>query len=312
MSDQGFWLKRLLPIARKAIRSLAPPRNPLATKLPLVWLKDLGEVVGRDVCLLVSYDPLGRVPEHALIQARAWSASGFVVVLIVAIDDPKSFVADQNLSFCDAVVLRGNEGYDFAAWASVIDRIPNLASVRLLALSNDSIYGPLRGFDRLLQDVRSHDADFIGLTDSYEIKHHYQSYMLFFKTAAFTSRRFYDFWRQVRTGSREYVIKKYEVQLLDRMKMGGLRCRAIFATDPAAIPHDSPLTRWRDLLDRSFPFVKSSLLRANPYGVDIQDWRSVIAERGYDPDVIEAHVRHRRAVSAGSNTDLQIESTPEK
>ena len=59
------------------------------------------------------------------------------------------------------------------------------------------------------------------------------------------------------------------------------------------------LDGWRQLVSRHrFPFVKVQLLRDNPNGNDISDWREIVAQAGYDTALIEAHLRRVRPDAA--------------
>ena len=79
----------------------------------------------------------------------------------------------------DGLYTRQNEGYDFGAWAHVA-RDVNLARTRSLSLINDSVIGPLNeaSFSTVFYRIRASSAQLIGLTDSFEITHHLQSYFL--------------------------------------------------------------------------------------------------------------------------------------
>jgi lipopolysaccharide biosynthesis protein len=269
--------------------TLTRPRNALA--VPYRWLRKPGTLSGADVCFFVTYCPSGRVEPHAYFHAKAWAERNFKLILIVALDNIDIFASDQDLRFAAGILLRQNEGYDFGAWAAALRLLPTTAESEMIAITNDSLYGPFNGFDNILARVKTSTADIVGLTESMEVQRHFQSYMLFFKRSAVTSRTFWKFWRRVRGGDRQYVIDQYELRLINRMEAAGLSAVSLFPARNGSSTKSNPtLTRWRELIDQGFPFIKAQLLRENPVNVDVTGWREVIAARGYDPDLISRHL----------------------
>jgi hypothetical protein len=264
-----------------------PKGNPALVKHE--WVKRPSDPTGRDTCLFVTYSRNGSVPDHAVIHARAWAARGYMTVIVVVLDDLSLFNYKQNLDFSSGVLIRENLGYDFGAWAAGIRLIKNLNKARTLALVNDSVYGPMDGFDLLLARARASKSDVIGATESEEFCSHIQSYLVFFKRAALQSRVFWKFWKGVRLGNREQAIWNYELRLKRVMESGGLKVEALFPNGPD-MSGNPTLTRWKELADEGFPFVKAQLLRDNPRDVDITDWRAFVEERSFNPAVIDAHL----------------------
>lgn len=284
--DRFAGLRRLAVDWIRTRRRAADPVN-----TPKLWLTRPGSLANRNVCILVTWNSTPRVSEHAMLLARAWAAEGFSVVLIVSLSDPTTFDAGQDLSFCDGVLLRSNVGYDFGAWAAAIRLMPDVHQARMLVIANDSVFGPLTGFKLFIDRVRQCSADVVGAIDSVERAQHLQSFLIFFKTAALESSVFKRFWRQVRNGDRAWAIRRYELQLQRRFADAGLKVRALYspATDHSGQTNPT-LAKWRELIEQGFPFIKVQLLRDNPTAVDISAWRSVLAEHGYDPTIVDRYL----------------------
>lgn len=262
-------------------------RNPAS--VPSCWVQPPGNVVGADLCLFVTFSPTGRVTEPALVQARTWAAQGFAVIAIVVVNDLNLFDTRQDLDFCRGLLVRTNIGYDFGAWAAAMRGIPDLHKARSVAIANDSVYGPFDNFVDMLGRVRASPADIVGLTESQEIRPHFQSFVIFFKHNAVRSRIFRRFWRSVRSGDRQWVIDRYELQLVSQFKKFGLTAEALFPT-AAGEPGNPTLSNWRALIQSGFPFIKVQLLRDNPFGVDLDGWQEMVAAKGFDPALIERHL----------------------
>lgn len=256
------------------------------------WLKRL-PLVARPTCLFVTLVRHGALSAHAVHHMRAWHNAGWQVVAVVVADDIDQFTQADEIDFARAILVRQNRGYDFAAWADAIRRLSSrLALLPMLAIANDSVFGPLAPFGAMLDRVQEIDADVIGMTDSHEVVHHYQSYLLFFKNLAIRSVAFRRFWRGIEIGDRDFVIDRYEVRLLGLMRDAGLRCTCLFPSPPEPLINPT-LTRWRELVDAGFPYIKADLLRTNPWKADLTGWEAALADNGYDPELAHAHLAPR-------------------
>jgi O-antigen biosynthesis protein len=298
--------RRLVNVVSVALRLSWPARAIRAAgntfrKDPLTasahWLQRPSDLAEKEVCLFVTYTGSGRIAPHVFLHGRAWADKGFAVVMVVIMDDPTAFQTGQDLSFCTGVLIRQNSGYDFGAWASAIRMLPELKDAKALVIVNDSVYGPLGGFDEMVARIRASAADVVGLTESFEACRHFQSYLIAFKDRALHSDAFWRFWEGVRLGGRQHVINNYELTLANRMDRGGLTTAALFPGNPQR--YGNPTHQdWRWLIENGFPYIKAQLLRDNPDGFDISDWRMVVAERGFDPALIEAQLAARKTTRA--------------
>ncbi len=132
------------------------------------WLtKEVGELrPAEELCLFVAFAPEGTLPPLTRRYISALRASGLRVVLCVNVMDPDA-PADPALALqADHVVLRRNEGYDFAAWADVLREQPSVWKAGLLLFANDSLVGPVGGLGELVERIRQAPADFVAMTDS--------------------------------------------------------------------------------------------------------------------------------------------------
>ena len=255
--------------------------------VPRFWVKEPNLCEGDNICLYAAYAAGNRVQAHSRDGARRWHQQGYKVVLITASDEPASLAIDEDLSFCSGILVRRNSGYDFGAWAAAILTIPELRGANIVALANDSVFGPFNTFPKFLERVVEAREDVVGVTDSYEIRHHIQSYAVFFKSSALANSGFWRFWRSVRSGGRSHAIRHYELLMMDSLSAAGLRLTALFPSGDSGSPSNPTLTRWRDLLESGYPFIKAQLLRENPLSADLTDWEEIVAAKGGDPSLIK-------------------------
>ncbi len=265
-----------------------------------IWLREPPPLHSRRVCVLVCFSVDGTVSEHTLFLARSWHLQDFAVILVIATDRPETVALSPDIHpQLEGILIRRNSGYDFGSWATAIRYRPDLLEATLLALANDSLYGPLSSFAGLLRRVDESDADMIGMTDSYEYQHHIQSFLVFYKPRALKSVAFTRFWRGIRGGEREATIQRAELPQLAAMRAAGLAVDILFPHTPGLLTNPT-LLHWKELLHDGFPFVKVQLLRENPWGADIAGWDVVMREHGYDPAMVRTHLGPLYAGSAAA------------
>ena len=244
-------------------------------------------MLGEEVALFVTHSPHGRLKPHVRHYLDCLVRQGVAVVLIIAADETFRAVDADLMSKVDGVFVRKNIGYDFAAWAHALRLHPELFNVKILYLLNDSVFGPTNEatFGDLLDRIRNSNADLIGLTESFERSWHLQSYFLALKSQVLLSGAFRDFTEGIVSYyDKEPVIAEYELCFALLMKIAGFKCEAMFQKTDVRNP---TIFHWKALLDAGFPFLKVTTIRDEYPGVDIADWRQVLAMRGYDVSLAE-------------------------
>jgi hypothetical protein len=250
------------------------------------WITSVPDLTECEACLFVSYSPDGTLSDQARFHLQAWATQGFAVVLILCTDKPVAYVPGDEVAFCAGVLVRFNEGYDFAGWASGVALLPTLKSARSMVMVNDSIYGPTDRFAAMVARLRDHPADLCGAVESMQFRPHVQSFLVRFGPRLLRSRAFAQFWRGVRIGDRKFVIRTCELEMARVMGQAGFTIDVLYHTSD----EDNPtLTSWRELIDMGFPYVKAQLLRDNPCNVDLSEWRELLITQGYDPTLIDQH-----------------------
>jgi lipopolysaccharide biosynthesis protein len=238
-----------------------------------------------------------------IAYVRALHGCGFSVVFVSNAGNllPDGLTALQ--PFCRAIIIRRNVGYDFGAVAEVLGflDLPQPETERLV-IANDSVFGPLRPIEEMMERVDFNEADLWGATESWQYRYHLQSYFLVAGRRAMTSHAWQAFWRSVRqVSSKQWVVARYEVGITQMMLRAGLRCRPLWPyhelldhvvceskSKEALRSTDDPLEKmrayanerlrsaaakraalnptadlWRQLLLAGFPFLKVELLRKN-------------------------------------------------
>ncbi|MDE2391123.1 MAG: lipopolysaccharide biosynthesis protein, partial [Rhodospirillales bacterium] len=132
---------------------------------------------------------------------------------------------------CAAVLVRRNVGYDFGAWADALHHLglPR-ADTQEIIFANDSVFGPLLPLGDVLRRLNYEKSDIWGLTESWQVRYHLQSFFLAFGPKALRAAAFAKFWNAVRpVPAKAYIVHKYEVGITQAMMAGGLSCNALWS-----------------------------------------------------------------------------------
>jgi lipopolysaccharide biosynthesis protein len=229
------------------------------------------------------------------------------------------------------VVQRRNFGLDFGAWQDVAPEVRRRwPALQELMLANDSVLGPVRPLQPVIQAMRTGGNGLFGLTESLQGGPHLQSYMLLARGPSAVSDVLFFLERLFVTHSKWLLIQLSELRLARWMLRRGHRVAAVFGyerviqaavQDPAArrrlaesharlrrlaeMPQDDahaalldwPLNPtqhlWHVLLTQlRAPFVKTELVRRNPGRLPgVAEWAAAVPPDAPCPlPVLRAHL----------------------
>lgn len=273
------------------VQMFPPSRHPadhdVAWSVPCEVVKPLGLPVDSEIALFVTHSRSGKIKPHVLPWLRALKAEGLGIFLIATVDRPVDLPAEL-FDLADALMVRRNAGYDFAAWAHALKLFPQLYGAHVLYLVNDSTLPATgdRPLGAVVERMRNSDADLVGLTESHEWRWHVQSYFVAVKRRLLSSRGFHGFMDDLRLLTRkDHVIRAYEVRLAEMAEETGHAVEILF---PSATAINPTLFGWRELIADGMPLVKLLLLRGTFETADIGGWRDLLAEAGFDVGLAEA------------------------
>ncbi|WP_294389647.1 rhamnan synthesis F family protein [uncultured Sphingomonas sp.] len=240
-----------------------------------------------EVALFVTHSATGALKPHVLPYVQSLAAQGIAVFVIAVTDRPLN-IRPELIDAAAGVMIRENIGFDFAAWAHVLQLHPELYGAPLLYLANDSLIGPStpEALGAVIARVRASDADLVGLTESHEYRWHVQTFFLGLKPRLLASFRLQRFFDEVKPHTdKDAVIRDYEVSFAERMEQAGHRTEILF---PSKVPLNPTLFGWRALIAEGFPFIKALLLRGAFPDADVTGWRDVLADAGFDLPTVDA------------------------
>lgn len=203
-------------------------RNP--RQVIMAWPE--GEVkLGPQVALFMHFDGRGFVRQQLLDYMRELKENGRDVVFVSNSEKLTPYALEMVKEQCAAVLVRRNIGYDFGAWADALHHLglPR-ADTQEIIFANDSVFGPLLPLGDLLRRLNYEKSDIWGLTESWQVRYHLQSFFLAFGPKALRAEAFGKFWNAVRpVPAKAYIVHKYEVGVTQAMMAGGLNCNALWS-----------------------------------------------------------------------------------
>ncbi len=233
---------------------------------------------------------------------------------------------------CNSVVLKENSGLDFGMWRKVLGTL-DLGVWDEIILLNSSVYGPVTSLATILSEAEENPWDFWGLTDSFEMDYHIQSYFMAFRSDLLRSEVFKRFWQGVLPfHNKRQIIRSYEIGLTQYLLESGFRAGVIFPykrlledcftrvrwhRGKRLHPTNTIIAYAEPLIELGAPFIKVELLRDNPLRMDLAPVRSAMSRLGYPDDCVlpviarrsKMRFRNRCVICGSPGLDLYLDRT---
>ncbi len=230
----------------------------------------------KSICFFSSYFNGAKIPDY--IRVYLLELSKYFSRIIFITNDKE--INEESLTFLTQnkieLFLVVNEGYDFGMWHKALAKY-DVSGYDRLGLINDSciLFGKLDTFFKWLDKEK---PDYSGLTDSYQIEYHIQSYFLIInkETIPFVI----DYFRQNGIiAELSEVIRVYEVGLSQYLVKMGKNLKAMYHFTKETDSNNNAIVWAMPLIKEGFPMVKKKIIsREYKY----KYWRSLVA-RGHDP-----------------------------
>lgn len=252
-----------------------------------------------DVCLFSSFSFSGKVEEYVFYYLAELQKAGFSIVFVSTSVLNESCVSRLS-QYAFIIMERENKCPDFGSWKAGLSMLNWGKKLNSVLLVNDSVFGPFFDLGNIISSMKNR-YDVWGMTDSYEIEYHLQSYFLYFNKAAIVSEVFTKFWKKVDlSSSKEEVIYKYEIGLSSLFSRSNLNLGAYASIDilskSAVHGHkiiNPTLVFWKLLIKtHQFPFLKRELIikrnisktYCNVYlYINVGNWKRTIEENSSYP-----------------------------
>jgi len=183
---------------------------------------------GKAICFFASYFKGETIPYY--IKVYLQELKKYFPELIFLVSNEK--IAENDLTFLSqnniSLQKEKNEGYDFGMWYKAMQH-HDISNYETVAFVNDSsvLFSSLTKF---VSWAATEKADVLGMTESYSVSHHIQSYFLWFKKPALPFVKDY-FQKQGIQKDLDSVIKVYEIGLSTEILNKGLKIAAFVSNN---------------------------------------------------------------------------------
>jgi rhamnosyltransferase len=247
------------------------------------------------LCLFAHFDKDNIIDEYVVHYIKNLFSLKIDIIFISNCKFLKDREIDKIKSSCKKIIIRKGRARDFGSWKIGIGVLgEDIKNYDYLILANDSVYSPLNNnLKKILSFFENSQYDGFGITDSYEVKYHLQSYFLIFKKNIITSKVFNNFWQNFYFFNRKRtIIKKYEIGLSQKLIKYGFKLGAYYdywsliSSINKSHPYYSLIVNnfvnpthflWDKLLEKGCPFIKIELLRDNPSKIsNVYQWEKIL------------------------------------
>lgn len=182
--------------------------------------------------VIAHYDPEGVVPLDLLEMISALKKKTNQIVFVSTNINKESTLLVKGL--CD-LITRENFGYDFWSYKIGIENIKNKKTLDSILLFNSSVI--YFDSDKLLNKFFENSPEFpalYGLTESYQVDHHIQSFWVEFCSNQLINSKAFDLWwsELLPISEQIEVIKKYEIGMSAYFKNLDVRLECLYKRSP--------------------------------------------------------------------------------
>ncbi len=205
------------------------------------------------------------------------------------------------------IITRKNIGYDFYSYKCGLEHYlkkikRNLFNENLFFLNSSVLFVEKDKLLNAIKKLKIADNEFWGLTKSYELAEHIQSYFFCFSSEILGKKNILNWWKKIKPfKKRQTIINKYELGLSKLMLQNNIELHAIFKKNIDIYPKNivqkfrarykeiiykqkkiykrNPTNYfWKDFYNQ-FGLIKIELLKNNPKNIDIKDLIKIIKKK---------------------------------
>ncbi len=248
----------------------------------------------KNLCLFSHFDKYNCIDAYVLVYLEGLLEQGYDIVFISTAENLAPSEVKKVSTLCRDVIIKENKGYDFGAWQTALTYLADeLNRYDSLLLCNDSVYAPLFDLNEMFSKMHGH-YHFWGITDSYEVSHHIQSYFMVFSKEVIHSRVFEQIWENYKVyKNKRNIILQYEIGISRKLLKEGFSMGAYcpFVSLQSTMVCNATHYHWDELIEKfNCPILKIELLRDNPQNLDIANWKSILDKTTYDVSQITNHL----------------------
>ncbi|QIJ76264.1 hypothetical protein GU700_17745 [Methylobacterium sp. NI91] len=246
-----FDLDPLEHFLRSGMTEGRPPRRPdlyidrcRVCEMPVEIVRLPKNLRGKSVCLFAAFS-FSILSESSIRCALdALQTNGYVVIVVLMTNGDDACSLDK-LGSLDGLIIRGNHGWEFAAWAAGFTLLPALWQAQSVILMTDSMCGTVEhlSFDYLNQKMSSTGYDIFTLTAAEHGNKNIVHLLSGITTLGLASKPVQDFWSKVESiKDRTEATAKFQTSLAEFQRAKLLQVESFCFEQFSHISEDSYIT----------------------------------------------------------------------
>lgn len=256
----------------------------------------------KNLCIFSHFDQDNIIDPYVIYYLSELARCDCDIVFISASVDTNTTELEKIKPYCKKIMIKSNQGMDFAAYRIGIATENDLSHYDKVILANDSVYGPLFDIQSIINYGDQRHIDMWSASDSPEIAYHLQSYFIVFSKKLVASAHFKKFFKRiVSLKVKLNIIIHYEVGMSQYFLKRGFALKAFcdyseinhsisFANNPTPNP---TLFFWDAMIKHhQFPYVKREIFTNKSLTIDSANWQSFLKEyTHFDATLITSHLK---------------------
>lgn len=262
----------------------------------------------RKLCLLSHFDINNKIEKYVIYMIKELYKLKFDIVFVTTAENMKIIELTKISSFIKIAIIKKNIGYDFISWKTGLNVVGEYKKYDQIVTINDSIFFPLFNPKIMFNQMKIRKVDFWGLSDSYRIKYHIQSFFWVFNKKILKSNFFNNFWNRCTTLSdKGMIIREYEVEFTSLVLKNHFKISAytkvalVYASLEKKLNNLLPIDQytsfynfWDTIIEKfKAPFLKKNILIQinSSYNIRTIIWKNVLmSSTKYDVDLISNYL----------------------
>jgi lipopolysaccharide biosynthesis protein len=249
-------------------------------KTKIYITQEFSEFQNKKICIFAHFDSKQIIRDYVLLHLETLKNTGFEIILVSTSGIKKEeYVKLEKL--ISTYIHKENLGYDFGSWIAGYNYLKNKFIPSELILTNDSVYGPFSDLNKIFTEMEKRKLDFWGLTDSYEVKYHIQSYFLWISGNVLQSeiwKKWVNSFYYYNSAFKTSIVHKYEIGISRLIMQRGFKVgvyidyfdllknvpeQEFFNRGIESTFKNPTLNLWDILiLEKGFPYLKRNLINS--------------------------------------------------
>jgi hypothetical protein len=166
----------------------------------------------KKLCLVSHFSHNNKIDDYVVYMIQELYRQKYDIAFISTSKHLNAVEIHKISKYLKLFILKKNSGYDFVSWKTALSKIENYKKYEQIIHMNDSIFFPLYPLKRMFDTMKREKVNFWGLSDSYYLAYHIQSFFWVFDKKIIKSNFYKIFWNNCTDlKDKGLIIKRYEI-----------------------------------------------------------------------------------------------------